>query len=791
MGVVFLAVSTDGTGNDTGNGPREGAGQGAGQGVGDDLAAVKVIRREYSADREFRARFASEVELARRVRGPYTARVLDADTDGRHPWLATEYVPGPSLHEAVRDSGPFPEPSLRALAAGLAEALAAIHGVGLIHRDLKPSNVLLSPCGPQVIDFGIARAADATALTRTGQTLGTPAYMSPEQAIGSVVDPRSDLFSFGGVLLFTATGRQPFGTGSAPALLYRVVNEEPDLSGVPEALRPLVTACLAKDPGDRPELGSVLDQLTGTALPRGDEDPTEWLPEAVATRVLRTTAAATATVTRVVPTLAVTSKAVPEEDAPQEAIPEEVVPEEVVPEEAAAPAEPAPAESTPAEPTGEAPAEAAPSEAPSPEPQETEAPAPQLAELTTKHESGHAAPERSGPTWPWAAAAVAVILMLVLIALVTDDQAPGARPDSGHQEGTASTPSPSPSPTPSPDEPEPEIMDTVFLGGSDRFAVRSAIGVFLFETGRSEATERLTTELEGARLSDSELATTPDGSTLAAVTRNGQYTRAPEILLWDLDESEKYTFELPRETNGNGRVALSPDGRTLFFASRSHKEVTAYSRSGEELFRASLPANERGTTGRVNALATSPDGELLFATMHTGLAVLDATTGEKHPSYPELREASTDTDSSMEVGDGIIVTGTYRSVQLWDMYSDEEPEEFLIREGSTASGARLQQLALGNGGNRIYASGHDSDRNLSFLTVWDEEGNVLTQAGTGAEYLSLSASSDGEQLLVSSLPLDRQEPEEFVLLDRDLEPVEEFTMPTLQVTLTYPPDGQS
>lgn len=275
MGVVFLAVTADGTGD----------------GSGDDLAAVKAVRTEYAEDAEFRARFAGEVALARRVRGPYTARVLDADTEGSRPWLATEYVSGPSLHNAVREGGPFPADSLLTLAAGLARALDAIHSVGLIHRDLKPSNVLLSPRGPQVIDFGIARATDATALTRTGQTLGTPAFMSPEQATGAHLGPESDLFAFGGVLLFAGTGRQPFGTGDPAALLYRVVNEEPDLSGLPEELLPLVTACLAKAPADRPGLGSLLTDLAGTALPEADaDDPAAWLPTAIATRIMGTVA---------------------------------------------------------------------------------------------------------------------------------------------------------------------------------------------------------------------------------------------------------------------------------------------------------------------------------------------------------------------------------------------------------------------------------------------------------------------------------------------------------------------
>ncbi|SHI57253.1 Serine/threonine protein kinase [Nocardiopsis flavescens] len=273
MGVVFLAV-TDGDGA--------------------DLAAVKSIRPEYASDAEFRARFAGEAALARRVRGPYTARVLDADTEGPTPWLATEYIAGPSLQDAVRESGPFPEESLRVLAAGLAEALAAIHAVDLVHRDLKPSNVLLSPRGPQVIDFGIARAADATALTRTGQSLGTPAYMSPEQATGRGLGPRSDLFSFGGVLVFAATGRPPFGTGDPAALLYRVVNEPVDLDGVPAPLLPLVRACLAKDPRERPSLDGVAADLAGTDLPgAGARDATVWLPPRVADEVARTVVAAT------------------------------------------------------------------------------------------------------------------------------------------------------------------------------------------------------------------------------------------------------------------------------------------------------------------------------------------------------------------------------------------------------------------------------------------------------------------------------------------------------------------
>ncbi|WP_051065323.1 WD40 repeat domain-containing serine/threonine protein kinase [Nocardiopsis potens] len=291
---------------------------------GGEPAAVKAVRPEYAEDTEFRARFAGEAELARRVRGPYTARVLGADTEGPTPWLATEYVPGPGLDRAVRDGGPFPEDSLRVLAAGLAEALSAIHSVGLVHRDLKPSNVLLSPRGPQVIDFGISRAVDATSFTRTGQTLGTPGYMSPEQATGADLDHRGDVFSYGGVLVFAATGRQPFGTGDPAALLYRVVNEEPDLSGVPDGLRGLVASCLAKDPADRPGLDAVLAGLGAAPLPGSDEEAaTAWLPDAVATQVIRTAA----TLVELAPTLAQTTlartAALPAEPAPTDERPVE------------------------------------------------------------------------------------------------------------------------------------------------------------------------------------------------------------------------------------------------------------------------------------------------------------------------------------------------------------------------------------------------------------------------------------------------------------------------------------
>ncbi|MDQ2816426.1 MAG: serine/threonine protein kinase, partial [Actinomycetota bacterium] len=225
------------------------------------LVAVKVIRPELAADRGFHARFAREVTAARTVNGIFTAPVVDADPDGQPPWLATAYVPGPSLTDAVAERGPLPPGVVLTLAAGLAEALVAICAAGLVHRDLKPSNVLLAGDGPRVIDFGISRAVDASALTQTGIIMGSPGYLSPEQAEGRPIGPPSDVFSLGAVLAYAASGKGPFGTGTALALAFRVVNAAPDLSGVPEQLRPLIEQCLAKDPAARPTAGELLASL--------------------------------------------------------------------------------------------------------------------------------------------------------------------------------------------------------------------------------------------------------------------------------------------------------------------------------------------------------------------------------------------------------------------------------------------------------------------------------------------------------------------------------------------------
>ncbi|MFJ7129595.1 serine/threonine-protein kinase [Streptomyces sp. NPDC098101] len=253
--------------------------------AGGRTVAVKVVHAELAARDEFRRRFAREVAALERVGGTGTAPVLGSDTDAEAPWVAIGYVPGPSLRTVVGDEyGPLPTETVRTLAAGLARALDHIHTAGLVHRDLKPSNVLLTVDGPQLIDFGIARAVDTVAeggdLTTTGAVVGSPGFMSPEQVRGERLTPASDVFCLGSVLVYAATGRAPFGSADSGvhATMFRIAHDEPDLTDLPPALSGLIRACLAKDPAARPSTGELVEALPVT-------DP--WLPADVLARLGR------------------------------------------------------------------------------------------------------------------------------------------------------------------------------------------------------------------------------------------------------------------------------------------------------------------------------------------------------------------------------------------------------------------------------------------------------------------------------------------------------------------------
>ncbi|WP_344291468.1 serine/threonine-protein kinase, partial [Streptomyces synnematoformans] len=251
MGVVYLGRSPAGT-----------------------LVAVKVVRPGLVRDGRYRARFRREVAAARTVTGAYTAPLVDADPDADPPWLATAYLPGLSLDEAVGAFGALPAAVVRLLAVALAEALAGIHGAELVHRDLKPGNIMLTPGGPRVIDFGIARPEDSATLTQDGALLGTPGFMSPEQAAGGRAGPAADVFALGSVLAFATAGRGPFDAGNRVDTLQRIQRGQAGLAGVADRrLRAVVGACLRPDPRRRPAAAPLRDLL---GQPAGTVHGTRW-----------------------------------------------------------------------------------------------------------------------------------------------------------------------------------------------------------------------------------------------------------------------------------------------------------------------------------------------------------------------------------------------------------------------------------------------------------------------------------------------------------------------------------
>jgi serine/threonine protein kinase len=245
MGVVYLGVAWDGS-----------------------QVAVKVLRPELANDEEFRRRFGREVASLVRVKGAYTVRVIEADSQSSTPFVVTEYAQGPSLSEHIDKNGSVSPDMLYGLATGLAEALTMIHEAGIMHRDLKPSNIILTDAGPKVIDFGIARRQDTTAMTQTGMMVGSMGFMAPEQISGHP-GPAADIFAWGVTVAYAAAGRSPFGAGNTHSVLYRIMYGEADIAAVPDGLRPLVEAALAKDPQGRPTAQQLLDQLTSASRRAG------------------------------------------------------------------------------------------------------------------------------------------------------------------------------------------------------------------------------------------------------------------------------------------------------------------------------------------------------------------------------------------------------------------------------------------------------------------------------------------------------------------------------------------
>ncbi|MFI5724433.1 serine/threonine-protein kinase [Streptomyces cyaneofuscatus] len=419
--------------------------------AGGRTVAVKVVHEEHISNGEFRARFRREIEAARRVGGRYTAPVLDADADADHPWVATGYVPGPSLEQAVREHGPLPAESVHALAEGLLRALRGIHAAGIVHRDLKPSNVLLTVDGPRVIDFGIARALQVSVeslLTSTGMVIGSPGFMAPEQILGEETGTGADVFALGCVLMYAATGQLPFGNGASNqhAVMYRIVESAPDLSQVGDAaLRELIGRCLTKKPAERPGVDALLagagtPESPGAALRGG-----AWLPPQLLARLARQAAVLLdADVPRAAEAVPVPGAEagpvrvpVTETEAEAEPAPEATPEPEVAPEPAVAPA-PAP-DSAPA-----------PDPAPTPALEPTPAPGatPPPALVVSAGEPGGKAPRRRRRTWVVAAAVLAVLATGSTVAFL--QHGPGAPTDARDSDaaapsGTGDGPSTAPS----------------------------------------------------------------------------------------------------------------------------------------------------------------------------------------------------------------------------------------------------------------------------------------------------------------------------------------------------------
>jgi serine/threonine protein kinase len=322
MGVVYLGVAWDGT-----------------------PVAVKVLRPELAGDQELRRRFGREVAALVRVRGMCTVRVIEADSQSSTPFVVTEYAQGPSLSEHIDKHGSVNPDMLYGLATGLAEALTVIHAAGIMHRDLKPSNIILTEAGPKVIDFGIARRQGTTAMTKTGMMVGSMGFMAPEQISGHP-GPEADIFAWGVTVAYAATGRSPFGAGNTHSVLYRIMYGDPDIAAVPDSLRPLVEAALAKDPQSRPTAQQLLDLLTSASrrTDRINDTPTQ----VILSRTWQT---------------GLYSSPSPA-DRPDE-------PYRVLPREPSPPAEQPPAEQPSAEPP---PAERSTAESPSAEPSAPEAP---------------------------------------------------------------------------------------------------------------------------------------------------------------------------------------------------------------------------------------------------------------------------------------------------------------------------------------------------------------------------------------------------------------------------------
>ncbi|MEU9304788.1 protein kinase [Streptomyces sp. NPDC048269] len=648
--------------------------------------AVKVVRPELSTEPGFRRRFADEVSAARRVGGFHTAPVVDADPDGEPAWLVTAFVPGPTLQAVLARVGSLPLDTLTVLAAGLAEALEAIHRAGVIHRDLKPANIIVAEDGPRVIDFGIARALDGTALTQTGLQIGTPGFLAPEQLTSGSVTPAVDMFALG-VVLTQAAGGSPFGDGPSAARHYKVVHEEPDLTAVPGELRGAIAACLSKDPAARPTPSAFLGGLT-VRHPAGDC----WLPDA-----------ATQLLPRQEPTAQPTAPDAPQ-DTPAAKIPapEPDAPRIVGPE----PGTEQPRTVTSAVDTGPA-APPTPAPAPTPSPSPSPAPSPEPAGVPPMV----AVPARRRR----AVVAAALLTSLATVGLLLWQPWTGSPEDSDKPRAvtpTGSTPTPAPFPT------DPLLIRQDTAPGWPG----TCHGVIARRDAAADAPRQLTTG--GA--CDTLPQWSPDRTSFAFTRTTSD---GPAVWIADADGSNARRIA----SITGGRVSWSPDGSRL--------AVLRTKDGVQQLFVVSVAdgAARQLTSGvgQVEDPAWSPDGKRIAVCLQTEpgnwqIHVVDPAAPDRAPQqvtrlpHPALDPVWSPDSTTFAYTAGTYGTGTQGDIRLVDADGTDDRE-------LVATGAHEMDPAWSVDGSWVAFVRGPYEKPVVWAVRTDKTGERTLTTGTSSE----------------------------------------------------------
>ena len=653
-----------------------------GESPGGRKVAVKVVHPHHAGDPDFRRRFAREVAVARQVGGFHTAAVVGADPDADPPWMATAYIPGPSLAEAVAEGGPLDEAGVRQLGAALAEGLAAIHECGLIHRDLKPGNVILADDGPRIIDFGIAKGADSTALTESSAVIGTLRYMSPEQLNGHELTPQSDIFALGMVLAFAATGHDPFRAPTIPAVITRILAGPPDLDPLSGDLRGIIAGCLAKDPGGRPGTGDLLRSFSAPG-------PQPHDPTVISASVP-------------VPAAAPAPEAVPS--------PEPGLAEAGGPVHAAA-----------REPSFESTVDVSPGVPPGrTDPSAAHAAAPRPASKPAR-----GAPWRGMGLLAAGVAAVAAAVILALVNRPAPSLSAGATPpptSSAAGTPTVSTPSTMAKLTAMLPDPGSSGVTSVAFGPGGTLAAGDTNGsTYLWDTTTKKITATLTDPTNRINGSVTSVAFGPGGTLAAGDTNNGS------TYLWDTT-TKKITGTLtdPTSNSSVASVAFGPGGTLA--AGNPHGSTSLW-----DTFTGRLTATlfDPGSSG-VTSVAFGPGGILAAGDANGSTYLWDTTT--ENITATLTGPASSLGVASVAFGPGgILAAGTSNgSTYLWDTIT----KKITASLPGPASG-HVTSVAFGPGGILAVSEYTDSS-DVGSIYLWSTATGKITatlpEPGTGIVY---------------------------------------------------------